>query len=101
MNQGSIFDSKFLKLNEALCQLLDDFGLISFYPLCVEDKDLMGTVLRVIDKANGYVFGGLEQGNESIMEIATRVGTGSLEDISVVEERYLNSFVQEHEFNSE
>ena len=31
-------------------------------------------MLKVIDKSNGYVFGGLTEGNESIMEVADADG---------------------------
>jgi hypothetical protein len=28
--------SKYRKLNEALCELIEDFGLVGFHPLCIE-----------------------------------------------------------------
>ena len=73
---------RFHKLNEALVGMIEDFGLVSFYPLKVEDKKSMNTILRVIDKANGYVFGAFENGNESIMETVARVGRGYMEDLT-------------------
>lgn len=30
----------------------------------------MYTLLKIVDKSNGYVFGGLTQGNESIFAVA-------------------------------
>lgn len=47
--------------------------------------------MQVIDKANGYVFGGLTQSNESIMLTAMRSGTGYHEDVSEVQERWLDN----------
>lgn len=90
---SSLFGDKFKKLNEALCELIEDFSLVGFYTLSVEDKELMARLLRVIDKANGYVYGGLHpEGNNSIQQIAARVGgTGSLEEVNDVQERYLRN----------
>lgn len=68
------FGSKFKKLNEALCDLIQDFSLVGFYTLCVEDKDSMTKLQQVIDKTGGFVFGGLTEGNESIMLTAMKAG---------------------------
>ena len=45
-------------LNTALIQLIEDFGLIGFETLAVEDKQSMAQLLRAIDRASGYVFAG-------------------------------------------
>ncbi len=47
-------------------------------------------LVHVIDKANGYVFGGLTEGNESIMLAAMGANTSILSDISEVQERWLD-----------
>ncbi len=39
--------------------MVDDFGLLHFTPLAVEDKHSMRLLLGHIDKANGYAFTGL------------------------------------------
>ena len=39
--------------------LLQGFGLVSFQPLAIEDKDSVQKVLALADKATGYVFAGL------------------------------------------
>jgi GPN-loop GTPase len=64
------FGQKHHRLTAALCELIEDFGLISFIPMAVEDKECMAFVLQDVDKANGYIFGGLTAGNESIVEAA-------------------------------
>jgi GTPase SAR1 family protein len=81
------FGSKYKKLNEALCDLVQDFSLVGFYTLCVEDKDSMTKLQQVIDKAGGFVFGGLTEGNESIMLTAMKAGYH--EDVSDVQERWM------------
>jgi hypothetical protein len=68
--EDSKFGQKYAKLSKALCELIEDYGLISFIPVAVEDKMCMAYALQEIDKANGYIFGGLTIGNESIMEAA-------------------------------
>ena len=49
---------KYSKLNRAMAELVEDFSLVNFVT-CVEDKESMAGVLRLIDKANGYCFGDL------------------------------------------
>ena len=74
-------------LTEAIASLIDDFGLLSLIPFAVEDKECMTFVLQEIDKANGFVFGGLTAGNESIFETAMS---------SDNREEYLESMTQKY-----
>eukprot|EP01036_Dinobryon_divergens_P027988 gene27988-36860_t len=41
-------------LTAALCEVVDDFGLVSFLPLNIQDKETMARVLMAIDDANGF-----------------------------------------------
>jgi hypothetical protein len=66
------FSRRYKQLNAAICELVEDFGLVGFLTLCIEDKESMLHLTRAIDKANGYIFGGLESGNESIFQTADR-----------------------------
>jgi hypothetical protein len=59
---------KYRKLNAALCDLVEDFSLVSFLTLAIEDKESMAALLKLIDKANGFSYGGLTDGNESILD---------------------------------
>ena len=83
------FGSKFKKLNEALIGLIEDFSLVGFYTLCVEDKESMTKLQQVIDKAGGFVFGGLTEGNQSIMLSAMK--SGYHEDVRDVQERWMEN----------
>ena len=58
------------ELTFAISELIDDFGLLSLIPFAVEDKECMAYVMQEIDKANGFVFGALTPGNESILQTA-------------------------------
>lgn len=52
------------KLNEALIQLVDDFGLVGFETLAVEDRASMASLLRAIDRASGHAFAGARATDE-------------------------------------
>ena len=67
------FSKRYKRLNAALCELVQEFGLVSFLTMSIEDRESVLCILKAIDKANGYVFGGLYKGNESIFELANRV----------------------------
>jgi len=47
---------RYTALNMAICSLIEDFGLVGFETLAVEDKESMLHLTRAIDKATGYVF---------------------------------------------
>jgi len=46
--------------------------LVGFQTLNIENKESVYSLLRVIDKSNGYMYGGLTPGNESIMNMAEK-----------------------------
>ena len=62
--------TRFTKLNQAIAEVVQDFSLVSFLTLNIEDKNSVHNVLKYIDKANGYVFGACEKDNRSILDIA-------------------------------
>ncbi|CAG8435841.1 5997_t:CDS:2 [Ambispora gerdemannii] len=82
------FTKRYKDLNKALCELIEDFGLVGFQTLCIQDKKSVWNLIQAIDKANGYVFGGLTQGNESIMQAAMRAEL--FYNVSDVQERWLD-----------
>jgi len=57
------FNKKFKKLNHAMCGIIEDYSLVSFFPLNINDKESALNILRQADKASGYVFGDLEERN--------------------------------------
>ena len=52
----SRLQQKYRKMTSGLCDVLSDFGLISFLPMNVDDGVTVGRVLASCDKANGYSF---------------------------------------------
>lgn len=80
---------KFRPLNNAIIDLIEEFGLVGFETLAVEDKKSMMNLLRQIDRAGGYAFGPTEGANDSIWQVAVREGLGSM-DVRDVQERWLD-----------
>lgn len=53
---SSSLPPKFTSLNMSLISLIEDFSLVGFETLAVEDKQSMLHLTRTIDRATGYVF---------------------------------------------
>ena len=47
---------KYAALNMAMISLVEDYSLVGFETLAVEEKTSMTHLMRVVDRANGYVF---------------------------------------------
>ncbi|KAG8945283.1 hypothetical protein FRC04_001060 [Tulasnella sp. 424] len=47
---------RFGALTMAICDLVEDFGLVGFETMAVEDKQSMVHLMRVVDRALGYAF---------------------------------------------
>ena len=80
---------KFEGLNNAVIELVGDFGLVSFETLAVEDKKSMMTLLQSIDKAGGYAFGSAEGANDTVWQVAMREGLGTM-SVQDVQERWVD-----------
>lgn len=44
------------KINTLLCEVVEDFGLVQYFPLTILDANSVAKVVVQIDKANGYIF---------------------------------------------
>ena len=51
---------KFKKFNRALCDVIQDYSLVSYITLNVQDRVSIEKVNNTIDKANGFIFGHLK-----------------------------------------
>ena len=80
---------KFGRLHNAIVELVEDFGLVAFETLAVEDKKSMMHLVRVIDRVSGYVFGPAEGAGDNIWQVAVREGLGTM-DIRDVQERWID-----------
>lgn len=81
---------KFAKLNTAITNVIESFGLVRFEVLAVENKKSMMHILRVIDRAGGYVFGSAEGANDTIWQVAMR-NESSIMDVQDIQERWIDN----------
>jgi len=81
---------KFEGLNKAIIELVEDFGLVGFETLAVEDKKSMMMLLQAIDRAGGYAFGSAEGANDTVWQVAMREGMATM-DIKDVQERWIDA----------
>ncbi|EHY52766.1 GPN-loop GTPase 2 [Exophiala dermatitidis] len=81
---------KFTALNEAIVNLVEEFGLVGFETLAVEDKKSMMTLLHAIDRAGGYAFGAAEGANDTVWQVAVREGGVGKMDVRDVQERWID-----------
>ena len=55
-------------------QVIEGFGLLSFTPLAIEDRESVGALLALVDKANGYAFSGLARAGAPPPEVQYSAG---------------------------
>ncbi len=81
---------RYQKLNKEICDVVEDYGLVSFYTLDVQDKHSMARILAAVDKANGYV---LARPNVNMVGDVFQASLGDLEPsfegIADVQDRYM------------
>ncbi|NXP55548.1 GPN2 GTPase, partial [Heliornis fulica] len=85
------FFRNYRRLNEKLVEVVEDYSLVSFVPLNIQDKESVRQVLQAVDKANGYSFGDQEQRSlEALMSAA--VGADfHFSSTLAVQEKYVQS----------
>lgn len=87
--KNSSFWQKHRKLYKALAEVVEDYGLLNFAPLDVQNATSVGQVLRAIDQANGFVF--IDQVNkekvESLFNVAVQETENRFESIADIQER--------------
>lgn len=81
--------SKYSALNKAIVELVQDFALVGFETLAVEDKRSMMALLRAVDRAGGYAFGGVQGANDTVWQLAMRQDAVTM-DARDVQERWLD-----------
>ncbi|KAM6313804.1 GPN-loop GTPase 2 [Podargus strigoides] len=85
------FFRNYRRLNEKLVEVIEDYSLVSFVPLNVQDKESMRRVMQAVDKANGYSFGDQEQRSlEALMSAAVGADFHFTSTLAV-QEKYVQS----------
>ncbi|KAI5780897.1 hypothetical protein EDC01DRAFT_667621 [Geopyxis carbonaria] len=83
--------ARFAKLNEAIVDLVENFALVNFETLAVEDKKSMTHLLQTIDRAGGYAFGEAEGAGDSVWAIAMRGGWSVGMEAKDIQERWIDA----------
>jgi GTPase SAR1 family protein len=73
----------FNKILGNLSELIDDYGMVGFVPLAVEDKELMLRLLEICDKSNGY------SGNFGEAMSLDKRGERAEDVVEMVEQKYI------------
>ncbi|XP_010179767.1 PREDICTED: GPN-loop GTPase 2 [Mesitornis unicolor] len=85
------FFRNYHRLNEKLVEVIEDYSLVSFIPLNVQDKESMRQVMQAVDKANGCSFGDQEHRSlEALMSAAVGADFHFTSTLAV-QERYVQS----------
>ena len=76
--QDFVFNEKMARISRRLAEVVEDFSLVTFQLLSVNDKDTMFALIRQIERALGTHFYYIEGMNESLVS----------ERIAAIEEKY-------------
>jgi GTPase SAR1 family protein len=66
------FSSRYRKLTAGLCEVVQDYGLLSFTPLSVEDPASLRRLLHLADKASGALYAPLGLAGEAAAAAAAQ-----------------------------
>ncbi|KAL8231231.1 hypothetical protein R6Q57_001009 [Mikania cordata] len=81
--------SKYRKLTKELCEVVEDFGLVNFTTLAIQDKESVTNLVRLIDKTNGYIFQGIDASAVEFSKIAIGQTDWDYYRTAAVQEKYM------------
>lgn len=81
--------AKYRKLTKELCNVVQDFSLVDFTTLDIQDKESVGNLVKLIDRTNGYIFAGLESSAVEFSKIAVRPVDWDYYRVAAVQEKYM------------
>ncbi|KAK9217416.1 hypothetical protein WN943_006043 [Citrus x changshan-huyou] len=64
--------AKYRKLTKELCDVIEDYSLVNFSTLDIQDKESVAKLMKLIDKSNGYIFAGMDASAVEFSKIAVR-----------------------------
>lgn len=83
---------KFREFNELMAELIEDYGLVSFEPLDIQDKECALRVLGRCDTANGHIMNAEKIEDPSDPISALRLFQAGISDASEPLEEYLERY---------
>nr|XP_009777327.1 PREDICTED: GPN-loop GTPase 2 isoform X2 [Nicotiana sylvestris] len=81
--------AKYRKLTKELCEVIEDFGIVNFTTLDIQDKESVGNLVKLIDKTNGYVFAGIDASAVEFSKIAVGPVDWDYYRVAAVQEKYM------------
>ncbi|XP_022977082.1 GPN-loop GTPase 2 [Cucurbita pepo subsp. pepo] len=82
--------AKYRKLTKELCDVVEDFGLVNFTTLDIQDKESVGNLVKLLDKSNGYIFAGMEASAAEFSKIAVGATDWDYYRVAAVQEKYMD-----------
>ncbi|XP_010493318.1 PREDICTED: GPN-loop GTPase 2 homolog [Camelina sativa] len=82
--------AKYRKLTKELCSVIEDFSLVNFTTLDIQDKESVGNLVKLIDKSNGYIFSGIDASVVEYSKIAVGQTDWDYNRVAAVQEKYMN-----------
>ncbi|XP_078433967.1 P-loop containing nucleoside triphosphate hydrolases superfamily protein isoform X2 [Wolffia australiana] len=83
--------AKYRKLTKELCDVVEDFCLVNFTTLDIQDKESVGNLVKLIDKSNGYVFAGVEGSVVEFSKIAAAPLDWDYYRTAAIQEKYMDT----------
>lgn len=81
--------AKYRKLTKVLCEVVEDYGLVSFTTLNIQDKESVMDLLKIVDKSNGYVFRGIEGNINEFSKLAAAPTKWDYDRTMAIQEKYV------------
>lgn len=81
--------AKYRKLTKEICDVVEDYSLVNFTTLDIQDKESVGNLVKLIDKSNGYIFAGIEASAAEFSKIAVGPVDWDYYRVAAVQEKYM------------
>ncbi|XP_038715865.1 GPN-loop GTPase QQT1 isoform X2 [Tripterygium wilfordii] len=81
--------AKYRKLTKELCDVIENFSLVNFTTLNIQDKESVANLVKLIDSSNGYIFAGIEASAVEFSKIAVRPVDWEYYRAAEVQEKYM------------
>jgi GTPase SAR1 family protein len=99
---NSHFLERHRRLHQLMCEVIDDYSLVNFIPLNINDAASVGRVLSKIDRSNGYIFTSvgkdplINTSAPNMFHCAIQVDQDNrYEQLADIHERYLGTFEED------
>ncbi|XP_068314234.1 GPN-loop GTPase QQT1-like [Pyrus communis] len=81
--------AKYRKLTKELCEVIENYSLVNFATLDIQDKESVGNLVKLIDKSNGYIFAGIDASAVEFSKIAVSPVDWDYYRVAAVQEKYM------------